>query len=186
MSEKIYALLFRLFPSCFRASWREEAFELLHDRLQNERGVRARLRLWFDLIADLAASAPGAWLRDRPALAPSAPAHPQGVPFFQFVEERPIPASAFFLASVLSLLLLAGVTFLLKHGGHFRVLNASAAEQAGGITLDPWTTGRGNSSGVGPELIGNGSASPTPTKAADGSAFGRHGSHSRREAPAAL
>lgn len=170
MSEKLYALLFRLYPACFRDAWREEALELFRDRLLNERGPRARLRLWFDLIADLAASVPGAYLRDQPSLIPASTAQPEGIPSFHLVEDHPIPSSTYFFASLLSILLLAGVAVMLKHGGHIPILRPSAAEEAGGVTLDPWATGRGSGSGPGTELIGNGGGSTAPSHSAGRSA----------------
>ena len=148
MSEKLYTLLFRLFPARFRAAWHAEALDLLRDRLQNERGPRARLRLWFDLLADLANSLPRAYLHDQPPLLPAATAQPDGVPSFHIVENSPIPSSAFALGTVLSILLLIGVAVLMRHGGHFPILRPSAAEQAGGVTLDPWATGHGSGKGA--------------------------------------
>jgi hypothetical protein len=170
MSEKIYAILFRLFPTRFRTAWREEALDLLRDRLQNERGPRARLRLWLDLLADFAVSLPRAYLREEPSLLPAASANMDGGPVFHLIEERPIRSSAFFFASVLSILLIVGVAAMLKHGGHLLILHASPAAEAAGVTLDPWATGRGSGSGAGPELIGNGSGAAATSHAGPGSA----------------
>lgn len=158
MSEKLYAVLFRLFPARFRAAWRDDALELLRDRLHNERGSRARLRLWLDLFADLAASVPRAWLRDQPPLAPVPSTQTEGVPTFHLFENQPIPSRSYFFATVLSILLITGVAAMLKHGGHPYILRPGAAEEAGGITLDPWATGRGSGTGVGPTSSGAGSA----------------------------
>lgn len=169
MSEILYGLLFRLFPARFRAAWGEDALELFRDRWRNERGPRARLSLWLDLIADLAAAVPRAYLRDEPLLIPASTAEIEGVPSFHLVEDRPIPSSAFFLGTVLSIVALSGVSLLMRHGGHIPVLRPSAAEEAGGVTLDPWATGHGSGSGAGPELIGKGSGSTAQPGAAAGS-----------------
>lgn len=164
MSEKLYVVLFLLFPARFRAAWREEALDLLRDRLRNERSPRARLRLWFDLLADLASSLPRAYLRDQPPLVPAGSAQPGGVPSFHLVENPPIPSKVYFFGSVLSILLLATVAVMLKHGGHLYILHPSAAEEAGGVTLDPWTTGRGSGTGTGPAGEGRGNAPGSATQ----------------------
>src|SRR5580692_10763426 len=52
MSEKIYALLLRLYPSGFRRKYEAEALQLMRDRLRDETGFFRRVRLWRDLLAD--------------------------------------------------------------------------------------------------------------------------------------
>jgi hypothetical protein len=54
MSEKIYACLLRLFPSYFREAYGDEALQLFRDRAHEEKGFFPRVRLWLDLLADLA------------------------------------------------------------------------------------------------------------------------------------
>ena len=72
MSEKLYALLFRLYPSQFRHAYREEAIQLFRDRSREEKGFLPTLRLWVDLLADLIVSLPkeyrraGPWSAHRP------------------------------------------------------------------------------------------------------------------------
>src|SRR5579863_6039595 len=61
MSEKIFALLLRLYPAGFRRRYGEEATRLLRDRLNDERGFARRLRLWFDLLVDCATGLPQAY-----------------------------------------------------------------------------------------------------------------------------
>ena len=63
MSEKIYAWLLRLYPSYFRRAYGEAALQLFRDRSRDERGVFTGLRLWLDLISDLAVSAPREYRR---------------------------------------------------------------------------------------------------------------------------
>jgi len=58
MSEKIYAWLFRFYPRRFREEYGTCAMQLFRDRLRAERGVFQRLRLWLDVLADLAISVP--------------------------------------------------------------------------------------------------------------------------------
>ena len=164
MSEKFYAVLFRLFPRRFRAAWRDQALDLLRDRLHNERGPGARIRLWFDLLADLAASLPRAYLQDQSPLVPAGSAQPEGIPCFHLVENQPIPSKAYFFASLLSIILLTGVALMLKHGGHLYVLRPSATEQSAGVTLDPWASGRGSGTGTGPAGEGAGKALASTTE----------------------
>jgi hypothetical protein len=58
MSEKIYALLLKLYPAHFRKDYRSPALQLFRDRLGAERGVLGRFRLWVDIIKDLFVSVP--------------------------------------------------------------------------------------------------------------------------------
>ncbi|MGC1920245.1 MAG: hypothetical protein WA682_10165, partial [Acidobacteriaceae bacterium] len=58
MSEKLYALLFRLYPSRFRDAYAEEAMQLFRDRSRDEHGFFAAVRFWFDLLLDLSTSLP--------------------------------------------------------------------------------------------------------------------------------
>jgi len=61
MSEKIFALLLRLYPPQFRRRFGEEALQLWRDRLRDEKGILQQLRLWMDLIWDLTSSLPRAY-----------------------------------------------------------------------------------------------------------------------------
>ena len=89
MSEKLYALLLRLYPARFRRNWEEDALQLFRDRLQDERGTFRRLRLWFDVLGDLAVSAPREHRRAPVAAPVQAEAH-----LFQVLEmEPPRPAT---------------------------------------------------------------------------------------------
>lgn len=58
MSERIYTWLLRLYPSRFQKSYGREALQLLRDRARDERGFASRLRLWLDILSDLAISVP--------------------------------------------------------------------------------------------------------------------------------
>ncbi|UWZ84736.1 S41 family peptidase [Occallatibacter riparius] len=154
MSEKIYSLLFRLFPARFRARWQEEALELFRDRAGYERGVGPRLRMWFDILCDFAVSLPLAYMREHEALdrAPVA-ARPAG-PSFTMLDEKPIRSSAYLYGTLLSLAILAGIGFMAKHAGHFPI---RADADSSGITIDPWATGAGGDGDGGSTLVlGNG------------------------------
>ena len=147
MSEKIYALLFRLFPGRFRAAWHDEAMELFRDRFAHERGLFARMRLWLDLVSDLVFSLPRAYLSEAPALAPASPAGGAGVPTFRPLETPPIRSSAYLFGTILSVLAIGAVSTLLKHGGHFQALRPPAAAESRGFTADPWAAGPGGGDG---------------------------------------
>lgn len=157
MSERIYSLLFRLFPAGFRRRWQGEALELFRDRAAYERGFGPRLRMWFDILSDFAVSVPQAHLRERRTLMPAAAATTrQEVPSFTMLEDKPIRSSAYLYGTVLSGLILFGISQMAKHAGHFPIGHGGAAE-AGGITIDPWATGAsGDGDGGSVLVIGNG------------------------------
>jgi hypothetical protein len=118
MSEKIYTWLLRLYPSQFREAYGEEALQLFRDRLRDEKGFLARLRLWLDLLADIAISVPHQYLHLEPALA-GASARPRlyGTPsFFVLGDEAPRPG-ALLLGGVVTLATLCTFFILLGRGG---------------------------------------------------------------------
>jgi hypothetical protein len=98
MSEKIYALLLRLYPSHFRDAYGEAALQLFRDRARDEKGFFPTLRLWLDLLGDLAVSVPREYRHVHAApLAASASQRLGGPPsFFVLEDESPRPG-AFFL-----------------------------------------------------------------------------------------
>ena len=88
MSEKIYAWLLRLYPPQFREEFGEEALQLFRDRNDGERGFAAQVRLWLDLIADVAISLPSQHRYARKAAIADAGAHAaDGTPSFHALEE---------------------------------------------------------------------------------------------------
>lgn len=104
MSEKIYAWLLHLYPSHFRETYGEEALQLFRDRLRDERGFFQTLRLWLDLLADLAISVPRQHRHVQPALIrASALRHADGTPSFQVLESQPPRLGALLLGGFLSL-----------------------------------------------------------------------------------
>ncbi|MGB7464790.1 MAG: hypothetical protein WBW14_17985, partial [Candidatus Acidiferrum sp.] len=98
MSEKIYALLLRLYPSHFRVSYGEAALQLFRDRARDEKGFFPTVRLWLDLLADLAISVPREYRHVPQALlAASASQRLGGAPsFFVLQDESPRPGAFFF------------------------------------------------------------------------------------------
>src|SRR6266436_1112847 len=120
MSDKIYALLLRLFPSHFRKAYGEEALQLFRDRTRDEKGFFSRVRLWFDLLADLAISVPREYRHIHGTLvAASARPRMEGVPsLFVLEDESPRPG-ALFLGGMLTLLALAGFSMGINHVGSY-------------------------------------------------------------------
>jgi hypothetical protein len=129
MSEWIYAWLLRLYPSHFREAYGEEALQLFRDRARDEKGFLPSLRLWLDLLADLAISLPGEYLRVQPALiGASAQQRLDGTPSFQVLETRAPRLGALLFGGVLSLVTLAATTDLISHTGDYRPLRFSVAQ----------------------------------------------------------
>lgn len=89
MPDKIYAWLLRLYPSRFREAYGDDALQLFRDRFRDEQGFLPRVRLWFDLLADLALSLPREYFRVQPELVSySVHLRSDGVPsFFLLAEE---------------------------------------------------------------------------------------------------
>jgi hypothetical protein len=121
MSEKIYAFLLRLYPSGFRKAYGGEAMQLVRDRLRDEKGLSCRLRLWRDLLVDLAMSLPREYRNAQPVLASSSTQRGlDGVPSFHVLEDQP-PSVGTILAAVLFVLLALGtLSMMLKHVGDHR------------------------------------------------------------------
>jgi len=128
MSEKIYALLLRLFPSHFRKEYGEESLQLFRDRARDEKGFTPRLRLWFDMLADLAISVPREYFYAEPELVAASGQRLGATPSFYFLGgESPRPG-ALFLGAVLSLTALVTFSTLLTQGGVHRPRNASVRQ----------------------------------------------------------
>src|SRR5215467_10303882 len=125
MSEKIYAWLLRLYPSRFHEAYGEEALQLFRDRSHDEKGFLLGLRLWADLLGDLALSVPREYFHVQPGLASfSAHLRPEGIPsFFVFADES-LGAGALLFGGVLSIAVLVTCSILLNHGVKYVPLSA--------------------------------------------------------------
>lgn len=120
MSERMYACLLRLYPGSFRTAYGEEAMQLFRDRARDERGLFARMRLWWDLLGDAAMSLPGAYRGAEPAIA-GVPRWP-GVPAFDVLEGGSPRPEALCLGGVLALVAVMVFAMLLANaGGNWRV-----------------------------------------------------------------
>jgi Peptidase family S41/N-terminal domain of Peptidase_S41 in eukaryotic IRBP len=125
MSEKIYSLLLRLFPSHFRKEYRDEALQLFRDRARDERGFASRLRLWFDLLADLVISVPREYFYAEPELLASSGQPFTGSPSFYFLGNAFPRSGALLLGCMLSLAAMFTFSSLLSQGGNHRPRNSS-------------------------------------------------------------
>ncbi len=121
MSEKIYALLLRLHSSHFRETYGGEALQLFRDRARDEKGFFSSLRLWLDLLADLAMSVPYGYGHVPPNLVgASAQPHLDGIPSFCVLGGESPRRGALVLGGVLSLVTLAAFPFSIEHFGNHR------------------------------------------------------------------
>jgi peptidase S41-like protein len=126
MSEKIYAWFLRLYPSHFREKYGDEALQLLRDRARDETGLFRALRLWLDLLVDLAISIPREYHNVRPALVGSVVRQRViGGPSFFVLEDGSSRLRAFCFGGIVSLAVLAIVFGLLIHVGGQRTVVAS-------------------------------------------------------------
>lgn len=135
MSEKLYAFLLRLYPAHFRQIYGEDALQLFRDRLRDEPGLAGRLRLWMDVLADLAASAPREHRRAAVATRVAAEAR-----LFQVLEMEPPRPATFFVGGALALAGVAAFIFLLNYGGErkpFRAQSSTAPQIASAESAGP-------------------------------------------------
>src|ERR1700736_1608736 len=108
MSEKIYAWLLRLYSSHFREAYGDAALQLFRDRSRHERGFFPSLRLWLDLLGDLAISAPREYRYTRQVIVgASGRQRLDGMPSFHVLEDKSPRLGALLFGGVLSLLAVA-------------------------------------------------------------------------------
>jgi len=123
MSEKIYALLLRLFPSHFRDLYGEEALQLFRDRAREETGFIRRTRLWLDLVVDLLISVPHECRHARQALASSSPHRLDSTPVFSVIASRPPHPGSLACGGALSLVVLFALSIGINEVRTYRVLD---------------------------------------------------------------
>jgi len=126
MSEKIFACLLRLYPARFRQRYQAEALQLLQDRLRDERGSLRRLRLWIDLLADLASGLPWAY-RNTYAFAETTRAWQTatGLPAFRTLEEEPLRPGSIVMGCIFAVATLALFIFVMNHAGAYHRFSGS-------------------------------------------------------------
>jgi len=116
MSEKIYSWLLWLYPARFRSVYGQEALQLFRDRVRDEQGFFPRLRLWLDLLWDLAVSLPLEYRRAQRALVTaSVPQALDGTPSFSFLPDNSPRATALLLGGVVSVLAISGCLTVLSY-----------------------------------------------------------------------
>jgi hypothetical protein len=130
MSERLFALLLRLYPARFRREYGEEAVRLVRDRLREERGVLPRVRLWCGLLADLVLSLPREHRR-RLAAAQRQPAAASGM--FLILEDGPPQPGSFVFGTVFAVSALLLFAFLLNHGTGRALHGANEATLEAGV-----------------------------------------------------
>ncbi|HEY6307619.1 MAG TPA: S41 family peptidase [Candidatus Angelobacter sp.] len=129
MSEKIYVWLLRLYPSRFREAYGDEALQLFRDRARDEKGFFASVRLWLDLLVDLAVSVPRQYRHANPALiGASAQQRLDRLPSFHVLESESPRLGALLSGGVLTLVALWGVSVLNGHAGNDPPQGASVAQ----------------------------------------------------------
>jgi hypothetical protein len=126
MSEKIYALLLRLYPPRFREAYGDEAMQLVRERARDETGLFRRARMWVDLVFDLAVSVPQQRLCFEPALS-GVPAQqfPARTPLFELLELRPPSVSALLYGGLLSLIAFGSLFVWIGQGRSYRLLRGA-------------------------------------------------------------
>jgi hypothetical protein len=115
MSEKLYALLFRLYPSKFRDAYAQEAMQLFRDRSRDEHGFVATVRFWFDLLLDLCISLPREYRNLLRSPVASVQHRLAAAPFFDVLDLGSPGPSSFFVAGICSLLVMSAVWALIDH-----------------------------------------------------------------------
>ncbi|MCU1225098.1 MAG: Ig-like domain repeat protein [Edaphobacter sp.] len=119
MSEKIYAWLLRLYPSSFQRAYGEEALQLFRDRARDERGFLSSLRLWLDLLGDLAISLPREYRAASAAVVISqAPYLSDGTPSFHTLDVEALSFRSLCYGGVASLVVYGSILVLIGHGGN--------------------------------------------------------------------
>jgi len=133
MFEKIYSLLLRLYPSSFREKYGDEALQLFRDRVRDETGSWPSVRLWFDLLLDLAVSLPQEYLYLRPELVGARPLRSaNGVPSFCFLESEPLRPAALLFGGLMSSMAILTFSILLSHPGRHAGTAAATVGQIDG------------------------------------------------------
>jgi Peptidase family S41 len=127
MSEKIFRLLLRLYPSRFRQDYGEEALQLFRDRTRDETGWWPSARLWLDLFSDLVVSLPREYADVRLEMpGASANACSDGMPIFFVFETVPLGWRPLVLGGLLSLITVVSFPRWMNQVTHLRSPAASS------------------------------------------------------------
>ncbi|HVN93983.1 MAG TPA: hypothetical protein VMT38_09815 [Terracidiphilus sp.] len=123
MSEKVCALLLRLYPAEFREAYGDEAIQLIHDRARDEQGMWAKLRLWIDLAADLATVLPRAHRRAAPVRATVSPQSIGVAPRFHVLQPATPRLSAVAYGGILSAVAFGALFLWFGYSRNYRELH---------------------------------------------------------------
>ncbi len=121
MSERLLAVLSALYPTAFRREFGEECKQLVRDRLRDERGPAAQVRLWLDLLRDCVLGVPRLHIAARPALAPTSDADaPACGTMFWIEEDRHLRPAFLFCAGFLSVVAFGSLLLWMALGRYQR------------------------------------------------------------------
>ncbi|HKV28207.1 MAG TPA: S41 family peptidase [Candidatus Acidoferrales bacterium] len=130
MSEKLYSLLLRLFPSEFRQRFGEESIQLFRDRFREERGFWLRLRLWADLICDIAVTLPYEHVRVQAPVAETSLAGTTRSPSFRSTPRGPTLFVALFVGGAVSLAMVCIVLMSIRYVDRHPAIGPAALQRA--------------------------------------------------------
>ncbi len=126
MCEKIYTLLLRLYPPCFRKEYEAEVLQFFRDRFRDERGFFKRARLWCDLVVDVFAGLLPAYRNSYAATEPAPLSfNAAGIPSFKILDEERLGRGSILMGSAISLIVLAAFASLLSRPIENRALPGS-------------------------------------------------------------
>jgi len=128
MSDRVFALLVRLYPAAFRRKYQQEALQLYRDRLRDERGLVRRIALYRDLLLDAAVGVPLAW-RNSYGEATSAriAADASGMPTFHMLEREPLKPGSVIVGCVFSIMALVAFGLVMRLPAPHRFSNGNQA-----------------------------------------------------------
>lgn len=132
MSEKIYALLLRLYPARFRKEHGNEALQLLRDRLRDEQGLWLRWRLACDLAADYFGGLVQSWsiAGEAPLVAATTSRDLPDIPTFRILERQPLRPGLLLIAGGVSAVVLAAFSFVLQYGRPYPSSESSESQDS--------------------------------------------------------
>src|SRR5215467_1948115 len=137
MSEKLYSWFLRLYPSRFREEYGEEALQLFRDRARDEKGFFERVRLWLDLVADLAMSVPREYYHFQPEFFGVSAERLEGVPAFFVLESGSPRPGALFSGGLLTLASVITFSVWLSQPARYRPSRALLSQSRGPASARP-------------------------------------------------
>ena len=115
MSEKMLALLFRLYPLSFRERYLHEALLLYRDRRRHETGIYRGLRLVCDLLMDFLIGFPLAWRTSYSiAAVPLQAPKVQPIPSFRLLHAEHLRPTSILLGSIFSIIGIGVFTLVVR------------------------------------------------------------------------